>query len=144
MLYPTYRTTIPYINVFEPIQAADTQVYWNTATGWTPSTSYTLDIPAPLAATTLTVKVAQVDNDKDARPVSVTVSAGGVSVTQSPSNPNMGDQLDILTFVLPNVPAGTDEVVITSVSYGPNTNGLGALGGDSTAIIGATANYACQ
>ena len=145
ILYPTYSTgDQEYVNVFEVINTADSQVYWNIAEGWIPSQQLVIDIPAPLARTTFTVEMAMVDNDKDARPIKVTVSAGGVTQTQSPNNPNKGDQLNILSFTLANVPAGTGEIVIDIVSPLPNTNGLGALGGDSGAITGVTANYLCE
>ncbi len=145
ILYPTYNNPNQrYVNVFEVINTADSQVYWNVAEGWSPSRQLVIDIPAPLARATFNVEIAVVDNDKDARPVIVTVNAGGVTQTQSPTSPNKGDQLNVLSFTLTNVPAGTGEIVITITSPNPNTNGLGALGGDSAAITGVTANYLCE
>ncbi|MBX7251401.1 MAG: DUF11 domain-containing protein [Candidatus Promineofilum sp.] len=144
ILYPTYNNPNQrYINVFEVINTGDSQVYWNVEQGWIPSRQLVIDIPSPMARATFNVEVAVVDNDKDARPVYVTVSAGGVSQTQSPINPNKGNLLNILSFTLANVPAGTGEIVVTITSPAPNTNGLGALGGDSAAITGVTANYLC-
>jgi len=145
VLYPTYNNpNQEYVNVFEVINTSDSQVYWNVAEGWTPSQQLVIDIPAPLARVNFNVELAVVDNDKDARPVIVTVTAGGVTQTQSPVSPNKGDLLNILSFTLANVPAGTGEIVITITSPDPYTNGLGALGGDSAAITGVTANYLCQ
>jgi hypothetical protein len=145
ILYPTYNNpSQEYINVFEVINTGDSQVYWNIAEGWTPSRQLTIDIPAPMARATFNVELAVVDNDPDARPVVVTVQAGGVTQTQSPTAPNKGNQLNILSFTLANVPAGAGEIVITITSPQPNTNGLGALGGDSAAITGVTANYLCE
>jgi hypothetical protein len=145
VLYPTYNDPAnEYVNVFEVINTADSQVYWNFPEGWTPSRQLTIDIPAPLAPVTFNVEVAVVDNDTDTRPVYVTVTAGGVTQTQSPLNPNKGELLNILTFTLPNVPAGTEEIVIDIVSPQPYSNGLGHLGGDSAAITGVTANYLCE
>ena len=104
VLYPTYNNpNQEYVNVFEVINTADSQVYWNAAEGWTPSQVLTIDIPAPLARVSFNVELAVVDNDKDVRPVMVTVTAGGVSQTQSPVNPNKGDLLNILSFTLANV-----------------------------------------
>ena len=145
VLYPTYNNpNQEYVNVFEVINTSDSQVYWNVAEGWIPSQQLVIDIPAPLARVNFNVELAVVDNDKDARPVIVTVTAGGVTQTQSPVSPNKGDLLNILSFTLANVPAGTGEIVITITSPDPYTNGLGALGGDSAAITGVTANYLCQ
>ena len=145
VLYPTYNNpNQEYVNVFEVINTSDSQVYWNVAEGWIPSQQLVIDIPAPLARVNFNVELAVVDNDKDARPVIVTVTAGGVTQTQSPLSPNKGDLLNILSFTLANVPAGTGEIVITITSPDPYTNGLGALGGDSAAITGVTANYLCQ
>jgi len=41
------------------------------------------------------------------------------------------------------VPAGTDTIVLTIESPQPFTYGLGVQGGDSGALVGVTANYAC-
>ncbi|MBK7219383.1 MAG: hypothetical protein IPH95_20570 [Candidatus Promineofilum sp.] len=145
ILYPTYNNpNQEYVNVFEVINTGDSQVYWNVAEGWIPSQRLTIDIPAPMARATFNIEVALVDNDQDVRPVIVTVTAGGVTQTQAPVSPNKGNQLNILSFTLANVPAGTGEIVIDITSPAANTNGLGALGGDSAAITGVTANYLCQ
>lgn len=143
ILYPTYQTPAEYVNVFELVDGTESQVYWDTANGWTPSRQLILSIPAPLGPANLTVKLAIVDNDKLRRPVDVTVSAGNVTQTQTVMGSNKGEELDIVVFNLTGVPQGTAQVVIDLVSHAPNTNGLGALGGDSVSIVGMTANYAC-
>ena len=146
VLYPTYETPPGelYVDVLELFQTADTQVYWDVAGGWVPIQQVTIDIPAPLAPATFNVQVALVDNDKDTRPIYVTATAGSVSQTLSPTSPNKGDQLNILEFTLVNVQPGTNQIILTIESPQPFTNGLGALGGDSGAIIGMTANYYCE
>jgi hypothetical protein len=145
MLYPTYNDpTKEYANVFELIDTSDSQVYWDVAQGWSPTKRLTIDIPAPQVPVTFNIKLAMVDNDPDNRPVYVTVSAGGVTQTQSPVGPNKGNQLNILTYTLANVPPGTEEIVIDLFSPSPGTYGLGTLGGDSAAITGVTANYRCE
>ncbi|WP_374688050.1 hypothetical protein [Promineifilum sp.] len=145
VLYPTYTNpNQEYVNVFEIVNTADSQVYWDVASGWTPAKRIVIDIPAPLVATTFNVELALVDNDKDARPVYVTVSAGGISQTQKPTGPNKGNLLNIMSFTLANVPARTGEIVIDIVSPAAYTDGLGKLGGDSAAITGVTANYLCE
>ena len=143
VLYPTYETDELYVDVFEPLQTSDTQVYWDINGGWVPMQQVTINIPAPLAPATIKVKVAVVDNDKDGRPLFVTATAGGVSQTLQPTDPNRGDQLNILEFTLVNVPAGTSSVVLTHESIAPGSNELFPLGGDSGALIGVTASYFC-
>ena len=143
ILYPTYETDELYVDVFEPLQTSDTQVYWDINGGWVPMQQVTINIPAPLAPATINVKVAVVDNDKDGRPLFVTATAGGVSQTLQPTNPNRGDQLNILEFTLANVPAGTSSIVLTHESIAPNTNSVFPLGGDSGALVGVTASYFC-
>ncbi len=145
ILYPTYQTAPgeEYVDVFEVYQTSDTQVYWEAVNGWIPVQEVDLEIPAPLAPATFTVKVALVDNDADTRPVYVTATAGNVSQTLSPTHPDRKDQLNILTFTLENVPAGTSSITLRLESPQPFTNGLDYLGGDSVALTGATANYYC-
>ena len=60
--------------------------------------------------------------------------------TQMPNNPNAGDELNLMTFTLPNVPAGTDEITITV--YSPSM-ALDGVIGDSAALVGMAANYMC-
>ena len=109
--------------------------------GWTPYREIVVPIPAPLGPETLHVELALVDNDKDARPVWVTVTAGGVTQTVKPTNPDKGDQLNLLVFDLANVPAGTDEIVIEVYSPSPSIDGVN---GDSATLVGMTANYQCS
>ena len=141
--YPTYRMDEEYVNLFELVQPSDSQVYWNIANGWTPYRRLAFDLPAPQGPSTLTVKVALVDNDLDRRPVYVTVTAGGVAERQVLLSPNRKTELNIAEFTLPNVPVGTDELIIELESPQPYTDGLTAAGGDSVAIVGMTAHYAC-
>jgi len=143
ILYPTYETAELYVDVFKPLQTSDTQVYWDVNGGWVPMQQVTIDIPAPLAPATINVKVAVVDNDKDGRPLFVTATAGGVSQTLQPTNPDRKDQLNILEFTLVNVPAGTRSIVLTHESIAPNSNPAFPLGGDSGALVGVTASYFC-
>ncbi len=58
-----------------------------------------------------------------------------------PTNPDKGDQLNLLVFDLVNVPAGTDEIVIHVYSPSPTIDGVD---GDSAALVGMTANYQCS
>ena len=145
LLYPTYETGAgeTYVDVSARFDAADTQVYWDVTGGWIPVQVVEIPIPASPTPATFHVKVALVDNDKDARPIYVTASAGGISQRLTPTSPNQGDQLNILEFTLANVPANTGTIVLTIASPQPFTDGLGALGGDSGSLVGATANYAC-
>jgi hypothetical protein len=63
------------------------------------------------------------------------VAAGATPQTVSPNSPSHGNLLNIVTFNL-EIKAGTNEIVLDLVSPSPN--------GDSVAMIGATANYACE
>ena len=139
VLYPTYEdANKTYVNVWDTYDAAEGEVYWDTANGWTPIREIVVPIAPPNGPTTFHVELAVVDNDKDNRQVWVTVTAGGVTQTVSPNNPDHGDQLNLLTFDLANVPAGTDEIVIEIASY----EGDGAYG-DSATLVGMAANYMC-
>jgi len=99
-----------------------------------------VSIPAPLGPTTFNVELALVDNDKDARPVWVTVTAGNVSQTQKPTKASNGELLNLMTFTLTNVPAGTNQIVITVYSPSPTIDGFD---GDSATLVGMAANYQC-
>ncbi len=141
VLYPTYESaTDTFVNIFNTYDAAEGEVYWDTANGWTPTQVITESIAPPNGPTTFNVELALVDNDKDARPVWVTVEAGGVSQTQKPNNPSDGDQLNLMTFTLAGVPPGTDTITITV--YSPSV-ALDGIEGDSAALVGMRANYMC-
>ncbi|MBP9502484.1 MAG: hypothetical protein KBF17_10020 [Candidatus Promineofilum sp.] len=141
VLYPTYNDpNKTYVNIWNTYDAAEAEVYWDTAAGWTQTRVITESIAPPNGPTTFNVELALADNDKDARQVWVTVEAGGVSVTQKPKNPNKGDQLNLMTFTLKNVPAGTDTITITL--YSPS-KALDRVEGDSAALVGMRANYVC-
>ena len=139
ILYPTYHTAEEYVNVFDPLafdESSKNQVYYDIGAGWIAAQQYRMAIPAPLQAVTIVVQVALVENDNDTRPVNLTVSAAGATPqTVSPAGPSHGDNLNIVTFSM-NIPAGTEEIVLDLVSPNPN--------GDSVAMIGVTAYYACE
>lgn len=138
ILFPTYHTAEPYVNVFDPLafdESNENHVYYDVAAGWIAAQQYRMAIPAPLQAVTIIVQVALVENDRDNRPLRLTVSADGATPqTVSPNGPSHGDLLNIVTFSL-NIPAGTEEIVLDLVSPTPN--------GDSGAMIGVTTHYAC-
>jgi hypothetical protein len=142
VLYPTYNDAAnTYVNVWDTFTPAEGEVDWNVAAGWTPYREIIVPIPAPLGPETFHIELALVDNDKDARPVWVTVTAGGVTQTVKPTNPDKGEQLNLLVFDLANVPAGTAEIVIEV--YSPSM-ALDGVIGDSAALVGMTANYQCS
>jgi len=141
VLYPTYNDPLnDYVNVWDTFDAIEGEVYWDTANGWTQQRVITVPIAPPQGETTFNVELALVDNDKDARPVWVTVTAGNVTQTQTPNNPSNGDQLNLMTFTLAGVLAGTDEITITV--YSPSM-ALDGIIGDSATLVGMTANYMC-
>jgi len=141
VLYPTYSDPVnTYVNIWNTYDAAEGEVHWDIANGWVPTRVITEAIAPPNGPTTFNIELALVDNDKDARPVWVTVAAGDVTQTQTPTNPSNGDQLNLMTFTLANVPPGTDEITITV--YSPSV-ALDGIEGDSAALVGMTANYMC-
>jgi hypothetical protein len=136
VLWPTYDTgDESYANAFETFDSPGNYVHQST-------TTLSLDLP-PTAApgADVTVNLALVDVNNDKRVVILTVEAGGVSETRTINRPNRRNILNIETFTLSGVPAGTDEVTITLES--PPVGGQYPFGGDSAAMIGASANYAC-
>ena len=142
VLYPTYNDPAnSYVNVWSTIDAAEGEVYWEVANGWTPYREIIVPITAPLGPETFHIELAVVDNDKDNRPVWVTVTTGGVTQTVKPTAPNKGDLLNLLVFDLANVPAGTDEIVIEMYSPSPALDGVY---GESASLVGMTANYQCS
>jgi predicted outer membrane repeat protein len=134
ILYATYETTASYFDtyVLYPDGATNTV---GPEEPWAQSQTLTIPIDPPLAPADVTIQVALVDNDKDSRFITVNASAGPVQVGNTSTNPTHGDTLNIITFTLEDVPAGTDEVTLELLS-GPN--------GDSATIVGAAANYACE
>ena len=142
VLYPTYASpTNTYVNVWDTFDATEGEVDWNTAGGWVPYREIVVPIAAPLGETDFHVELALVDNDKDQRPVWVTVSAGGVSLTQKPLGPNKSPLLNLMVFNLLDVPAGTDEIVIEV--YSPSL-ALDGVIGESASLVGMVANYQCE
>jgi uncharacterized protein YjiK len=136
VLWPTYDTNDEtYANTFETFDSPGNYVHQSTIT-------QTLSLPPTAAAgADVTVNVALVDVNYDRRVVILTVEAGGVSETRTINRPNRRNALNVETFSLSGVAAGTDEVTITLES--PPVGGAFRRGGDSAAIIGASANYAC-
>ena len=139
LLFPTYHTTEPYVNVFDPlalVESRENHVYYDIEHGWIAEQQYRMAIPAPQQAVTIVVQVALIENDRDNRPLVLTVSADGATPQMvSPTGPSHGDLLNIVTFNLP-IPAGTEEIIIDLVSPTPN--------GDSGAMVAASAYYACE
>ncbi len=139
VLYATYaHATDRWVNVWDTFTPAEGEVDWKP--GWVAERQIIVPIAAPLGPVDFHVEVALADNDKDARPVWVTVSAGPVSQTQMPAVPSNGNLLNLMTFTLQDVPAGTDEIVITVYSPSPTLDGVE---GDSAAVVGMAANYQC-
>ena len=139
VLYATYaHATDRWVNVWDTFTPSEGEVDWKP--GWVAERQIIVPIAAPLGPVDFHVEVALADNDKDARPVWVTVSAGPVSQTQMPAVPSNGNLLNLMNFTLQDVPAGTDEIVITVYSPSPTLDGVE---GDSAAVVGMAANYQC-
>lgn len=95
-----------------------------------------LDFPPLEQTADLSVTAVIIDNDADARPLSIEATAGGVSDGATFTHPTEGDLLNIANLILPGVPAGTSRVVVTLRSP-PDDHG------DSGALVGVNASYQC-
>lgn len=147
VLWPTYMTDEPYANTFRTFNVSkENHVFWKTtdaAYEWFPEQTQKLTLPPTQAqGADIVVKVALVDVDMDQRPVILTVSAGGVSESRVIFVSNKRELLNLETFVLKGVDEGTSEVVIHLLSPAPSAEYPD--GGDSVAMIGAAAHYACE
>ncbi len=147
VLWPTYETSEQYANVFTVFDdSTKYHVFWDDSPGatylWHPEQTFTLALPETQEdGADILVKIALVDNNRDNRPIILTVSAGGVIVERIIYGPNARETLNLEEFLLENVPAGTNEVVIHMLSPDPSIEY--PKGGDSSAIIGAAASYSC-
>ena len=150
VLWPTYNTAESYANVFVTFdESIENHVHWDVANGWVAEITQVIDIPATqIDGANIVVKVAVVDNDKDDRPIVLTLTAGGVSHIVADYVPNSKNTLNLYEITLENVPAGTSSVELNLVSPAPFQVGpgwsTGARGGDSAAVIGAAVSYACD
>jgi uncharacterized repeat protein (TIGR01451 family) len=140
VIYPTYKTSELTYNAWELLDdSTKNHVYWEPT--WYQTQVFRLPIATPVQATDIVVQAAVVENDKDNRPFELTIEAGGVSVFTSQVAPNKGDMLNLINVTLPNVPAGTSEVVFTL--HSPSTSAQLLLGGDSVSLMGVAVNYSC-
>ena len=99
VLWPTYDTgDTEYANVFTTFdESSENHVYWAESEGWIASQTQVITIPETQAAgATVVVKIAIVDNNKDGRPVILTVSAPGATpVVIDDAVPNAKDTLNL-------------------------------------------------
>ena len=135
VLWPTYNTDEPYANVFVKFDdSSRNHVSWEP--GFIPTQTQVVAIPETQAAgATVVVHLAIVDNNKDNRPVLLDVTVGSETKSNADVKPNKGESLNLYDLTFKDVPAGVNQVTIKLTS--PIGNG------DSAAIIGAAANYAC-
>lgn len=136
VLYPTYQTAEAYANAWSTFNAPGNFV--SGTTGFNQVARNALAIPETQAPTDVTVKVAVTDVNRDPRSVDLTIRAGGVEQTVTLTRPERWRMalLNLVEVTLEDVPAGTDQVEIVLTSE------LGT--GDSAALLGATASYACE
>lgn len=134
VLYATHETTTTYFNtyVLYPDGATNTV---GPEEPWAQQQILTIPIDPPLAPADITVQVALVDNDADNRAVGVFASVGAIQDGDVSYGPTHGSLLNLITLTLEDVPAGTTEVTLELLS---------SVEGDSAAIVGAAANYACE
>ena len=136
LLYPTYETENPYVNIFELFDvSSENHVYWDATNGWMPTQQQIIPMAAPLQSVNVAVTVAVVDNDRDNRPFKLTITAGSVSQSVTVNGPTNNDLLNLVQVTLNNVPAGTDQIILELES--PDQIG------DSVAMVGMTAHYSC-
>ena len=102
---------------------------------WSHTQTFTIPIDPPTGQADITVQVALVDNDKDARAITVSAAAGAASDSDVSTGPTNGATLSLITLNLNDVAGETSEVVITL-----ETTEVG----DSAAVVGAAVNYACE
>ena len=123
--------------------SSENHVYWAESEGWIASQTQVITIPETQAAgATVVVKIAIVDNNKDGRPVILTVSAPGATpVVIDDAVPNAKDTLNLYEVELEGVDAGVTEVTIQLES--PVVSEAYPAGGDSAAMIGAAVSYEC-
>jgi len=134
VLYATRTTTDSYFNTYAVFTDGATNTV-GPAAPWAQTQTFTIPIDPPLAPADITVQVALVDNDADGRALTVIASAGGVDDMDVSLGPTHKPLLNLITFTLEDVPAGTDEVTIELNS---------SVEGDSAAITGAAVNYVCE
>ncbi|MEZ4518086.1 MAG: hypothetical protein R3C44_15125 [Chloroflexota bacterium] len=143
-MLPTRR--LKYANTVQYNEnSVENEVYWDTTWGWIPKQVMTMDIEPNTAPVDLNIQVATTENDNDARPIVITVEAGGVSEELVLYKEQIKDMASVVNFTLENIPVGTDQVTVTYYSPGPNdpAYNTGPEGGDSSAFLGVAANYEC-
>jgi hypothetical protein len=132
LLYPTYRTTIEYVDAWDTFEdSSKNHVYYQ----WIPTQVQDIAIASANVPVDITVTVALIDNDSDTRPVTLTIEAGGVQTSVSPIGPTNGNLLNLVKVTLNDVPAGTDKITLTLDSPIPT--------GDSVSMAGVAAHYEC-
>jgi hypothetical protein len=95
----------------------------------------TLTIPSLVHPTDLWVTAVVIDNDDDARPLVLKSTAGNITASEIENGPTHGPGLTIFNFRLPQVPAGTSEIVVTLQS--PIDDG------DSGSLVGVNTRFLC-
>lgn len=134
VLYATYETPATYFNTYVLFDDGATN---QVAAGptWAHTQTFTIPIDPPTGQADITVQVALVDNDKDARAITVSAAAGAASDSDVSTGPTNGATLSLITLNLNDVAGETSEVVITLQTDEQ---------GDSAAVVGAAVNYACE
>jgi hypothetical protein len=140
VVWPTYEMAETYANVLTTFDDSTTNMV---AESWFPVQTQTISLPPTQAdGADVAVRVALVGVNRDNREVILTAEAGGVSVRRVIEKPTHHEALNLMTITLAGVPAGTDAVTLTLES--PTVSSAHPFGGDSAAMIGASANSACE
>ncbi len=134
LLYATYATPATYFNTYALFDDGATNQVAGGPT-WAHTQTFTIPIDPPTGQADITVQVALVDNDKDARAITVSAAAGAASDSDVSTGPTNGPTLSLITLNLNDVAGETSEVVITLQTDEQ---------GDSAAVVGAAVHYACE
>jgi len=102
---------------------------------WKNTHTEVLTFPSLAETTDLYITAVAIDNDEDSRPLVLEATAGGVTNSVTETGPTHGEGLNIFGLMLSQVPAGTNQVIVTFRS--PISNG------DSSVWVGVNTSYLC-
>ncbi len=127
VLYQTYASDSPYVNIFEP-----TLRYIDSQSEKVVEKIYFYPLAAP---TDIKVTGVYFGNLDPARSIIVRTSAGGVEVSRTNVIPNIEGTFNIVELVLEDVPRGTQQLDFTIESPAGN--------GDTALLTGIVLSYPC-
>lgn len=137
VFYNTYQRDEQYVNI---IRYLDRFVNRGFVTDTVKSKRYgaateSFAFPPLLAPTDIQLTAAYLDNEASDKLINVSATAGGVTVAQSDTIPNMGGGFNLVELTLPNVPRGTSSLEFTIESPADN--------GDAALLTGIVVSFPC-